>query len=340
MFQRISASRNNTEIEAFAGGSKPHTMLSTMQTTLLGFLNFETILSLRITCKETKQSVSNYKRDHKNKIINFTHSHVSDFPRLDMAWYDNITDADFKYLKGIHTLDIKGCDQITDAAFQYMNGIHTLNIAGCEQITGAGFKHLHGLHTLNMAYCTGITDEAFVHLNGIRMLNMGNCSNITDNAIVHLNGIYALNMYGCPNITDKAIMHLNGVYALNIIGCTKITLEAIEKHLQGIKYIYIPDIVWYEQNGYYDFSYNRCERNWDMKIEYDKSILKYVLPGASVLEYNDWSYKHRDEVCDDEVCDDEVCDDEDCDDEVCDDEDCDDEDCYNEDVRKIMNLPY
>ena len=309
MFASISSSRPETEIDAFAGGSKSHTILSTIEKSLLNSLDFETILSLRITCKEAKQSVANYK--HKNKIINFTHSHVSDFPRLDMAWYDNITDADFKYLKGIHTLDIEGCNQITDAAFQYMNGIHTLNIAGCEQITGAGFKHLHGIHTLNMAYCTGITDEAFVHLKGIRMLNMGNCSNITDNAIVHLKGIYALNMYGCPNISDDAIMHLKGIYALNIIGCRKITLEAIEEHLQGIKYIYIPDIVWYEQNGYYDFSYNRCERNWDMKIEYDKSILEYVLPGSSVLEYNEWSYEY-----------------------------CDDEDCGDEDVQKIMKLPY
>jgi len=153
-----------------------------------------------------------------------------------------------------------------------------------------------------MAYCTGITDEAFVYLEGIRMLNMAKCSNITDNAIVHLKGIYALNMYGCPNITDKAIVHLKGIYALNIIGCREITLEAIEKYLQGIKYIYIPDIVWYEQNGYFNFSLNRCERNWDMKIEYDKSILEYVLPGTCVLEYNDWSYKYIDgsDGCDDE----------------------------------------
>jgi hypothetical protein len=57
-----------------------------------------------------------------------------------------------------------------------------------------------------------------------------------------------------------------------------------------------------------------------MKIEYDKSILEYVLHGTCVLEYNDWSYKHRDEVCDDEYCD--------------------NEDCDNEDVRKIMTLPY
>jgi hypothetical protein len=321
MFASISSSRpENTEIDAFAGGSKSHTILSTIEKSLLNSLDFKTILSLRITCKEAKQSVANYKHVHKNKIINFTLPDVSDFPRLDMAWYDNITDADFKYLKGIHTLDIEGCDQITDAAFQYMNGIHTLNIAKCEQITGEGFKHLHGLHTLNMAYCTGITDEAFVHLKGIRMLNMGNCSNITDNAIVHLKGIYALNMYGCPNISDDAIMHLKGIYALNIIGCRKITRETIKEHLQGIKYIYIPDIVWYEQNGYFNFFLNRCERNWDMKIEYDKSILEYILPGASVLEYNEWSYKHGYEYCDDEYCD--------------------NEECYNEDVQKIMKLPY
>jgi hypothetical protein len=316
MFQRISSSRAKTEIKAFAGGSKPHTMLSTMQSIFLGFLNPKTIQSLRITCKEAKQTVANYKE---RKLTAFTSQHVRDELTLDMAWCDIITDADFRYLNGIHTLDIEGCNQITDAAFQYMNSIHTLNIAGCEQITGAGFKHLHSLHTLNMAYCTGITDEAFVHLKGIRMLNMGNCSNITDNAIVHLKGIYALNMYGCPNISDDAITHLKGIYALNIIGCRKITLEAIKEQLQGIKYIYIPDIVWYEQNGYFNFFLNRRERNWDMKIEYDKSILEYVLPGTCVLEYNEWSYKHSDEICDDEVC---------------------DEDCDDEDVRKIMKLPY
>jgi hypothetical protein len=291
MFQRISSSRAKTEIEAFAGGSKPHTMLSTMQSTLLGFLNPNTILSLRSTCKEAKQTVANYKHSFlEKKLKDFTSQYVRNKLTLDMAWCDIITNADFKYLSDIHTLDITGCHQITDAAFQYMNSIHTLNIAGCEQITGAGFKHLRSLIKLNMAYCTGITDEAFVHLKDIHILNM----------------------YGCPNITDNAIVHLKGIYALNIIGCIKITLEAIKKYLQDIKYIYIPDIVWYEENGYYNFSLNRCERNWDMKIEYDKSDLECVLPETCcVLEYNDWSYKHRVEVCDDEDCDDEDCDNED-----------------------------
>lgn len=277
MFPRLSSSRApHTEIEAFAGGSKPHTILSIIKSELPRFLNLKTILSLRITCKEAKQSVDNNKHVYSNEIIDFTLPYVRYDYTLNIPWYNMITDADF----------------------QYLNGIHTLNIGGCEQITGAIFKHLHGLIELNMAGCTGITDEAFVHLKGIHMLNMSNCSNITDNAIMHLKGIHILNMYGCPNITDNAIMHLKGIYALNIIGCTKITSKAIGEHLQGIKYIYIPDISWYEDNGYYDFSYNRKEQI--LGIEYDKIDLEFLLPGTRVLEHCEWSYKHRNNhECDD-----------------------------------------
>jgi hypothetical protein len=258
MFASISSSRPHQEIDAFAGGSKPHTMLSIMENELLGFFNTKTILPLRATCKEAKQSVDNHKHVYSNRIINFT----------------------LPYRK-IHTLDMSYCDMITDADFQYLNGIHTLDIEGCKQITGAGFKHLHGLKKLNIKYCTGITDDAFVHLQGIQILEMSGCSNITDNAIVHLKGIQMLDMFECSNITDNALVHLKGIHTLNIAGCPKITNEAIGEHLQGIKYIYIADVGWYERNDehYYDnFNFHDLPIGGIYSIaDYNKEVLESML---------------------------------------------------------------
>ena len=111
---------------------------------------------------------------------------------------------------------VRSRNDITDAAFEHLPGIHTLHMASCTQptITDAAFVHLRGIHTLNMSGCwqETITDAAFVHLRGIHSLDMNCCTQptITDAAFEHLRGIQALDMSYCtqPTITDAAWRYL------------------------------------------------------------------------------------------------------------------------------------
>ena len=54
---------------------------------------------------------------------------------------------------------MNGCNQITDAAFVHLCGIHTLDMSHCNQITDAAFVHLCGIHILTMIGC-----DQFTHL--------------------------------------------------------------------------------------------------------------------------------------------------------------------------------
>jgi hypothetical protein len=157
----------------------------------------------------------------------------------------DLIDADFVHLKGIHTLSMRGCHQagITDGAFVHLKGIHTLYMIACNQagITDGAFVHLKGIHTLIMIGCTqaGITDGAFVHLKGIHTLDMSFCiqAGITDGAFVHLKGIHKLSMWGCDQagITDAAFVHLKGIHALNMSECTQAGItDGAFVHLKGI----------------------------------------------------------------------------------------------------------
>ena len=49
-----------------------------------------------------------------------------------MDWCNNVTDAAFVHLRGIHTLNMSESNQstITDAAFVHLRWIHTLKILG------------------------------------------------------------------------------------------------------------------------------------------------------------------------------------------------------------------
>ena len=63
---------------------------------------------------------------------------------------NQITDAAFEHLRGIHTLDMSGCGSyISDDAFVHLRGIYSLDIRGCgSRITSAAIAHLPGIHTL------------------------------------------------------------------------------------------------------------------------------------------------------------------------------------------------
>jgi len=155
--------------------------------------------------------------------------HLAGIPTVVLRGCDleAVTDAGFAHLRvnsqGIHTLDMGGCfcvNNITDAAFAHLRGIHTLVMGwyGHATCTDAAFAHLAGIHTLDLRDwgAAPITDAAFAHLQGIHTLRMKHDwqKEITDAAFAHLRGIHTLEIGGYADITDAAFAHLRGIHTL------------------------------------------------------------------------------------------------------------------------------
>ena len=151
----------------------------------------------------------------------------------------DITDEDFKYLKGIEVLYMARCNQdtITDAAFKHLEGsIKHLNMWRCNQttITNKALKHLKGIKNLNMSGCTKITDDGFENLVGIEELDVADCYQITGAGFKYLKGIKHLTIHKCEQITDAAFEHLDSIEFLDMSYCGEITDEAF-KHFKNLK---------------------------------------------------------------------------------------------------------
>src|SRR3989338_7821079 len=122
---------------------------------------------------------------------------------------DNIDELDFMDCMSykILNLDLNSNANITDDNFTYLKGIHTLNMLGCGEITNEGLIHLKSIHKLDISGCSQITDEGLMHLKGIHTLIMLDCNKITDKGLIHLKSIHTLNMTGCKGITDEGLIH-------------------------------------------------------------------------------------------------------------------------------------
>ena len=80
-----------------------------------------------------------------------------------MSECEQLTDAAFARLKGIHTLIMWGCNQrtITDAALAYLRGIQCLVLSNCPSpFTGVGLAHLRGITRLHMGYANAASIAA------------------------------------------------------------------------------------------------------------------------------------------------------------------------------------
>jgi hypothetical protein len=169
---------------ALAGGVQA-TILSIVGLELLPFFSTEEACTLRLVCREFVGAIADVRwMDAQTEIWGDLAKWRACFPRARAAnvnQRNDLRDADFVHLAGLHTLNMPLCwqDSVTDASFSHMRGIHTLNMSGCEQgaITDAAFAHLRGIHTLDMSFCRQqtITEAAFAHLRGIRTLYMIGC---------------------------------------------------------------------------------------------------------------------------------------------------------------------
>jgi len=215
------------------GGNRPYHIMSVLLAEhsrsegIFGFLTYKDANSLRLVCKELRDEVSDFRwMDSKTRINGslklwrtcFRNAKAANVSMArEHSYHDHISDSEFVYLRGIHTLNMSKCNDeytITDAAFVHLKGIHTLNMSCCKQdtITDAAFVHLKGIHTLDMSHCNQITDAAIVHLKGIHTLNTYGCD-FTDAIVVHLKGIHTLHISSW-SITTASIVHLKGIHTL------------------------------------------------------------------------------------------------------------------------------
>ena len=157
-FARISASRGEHPICAFAGGALPTTLLSCCSTALLRMLSTAAMLPLRAACKEAAAAIAAHPwEDSATAIRGRVRDWRACFPRARAANLDSghhfrrepLQDADFMHLAGLRTLSLYGQNELTDAAFAHLRGIHTLDMSGCWQITDAAFAHLAGIQVLD-----------------------------------------------------------------------------------------------------------------------------------------------------------------------------------------------
>ena len=269
-FARVSSSRAQEPLMAFAGGALPHTILSCCHGTLLGMFDTKTVLPLRSTCSDALKAIAAYPwEDTATTILGhlgpallpagpgvqkgawrgcFPHARAACIS--EMVYHPQkprrapAIDEDFVHLKHLKALSMCGCLRVTDAAFVHLAGIHTLDMGGCNQaaITDCAFAHLVGIKSLNMSECKQptITDAAFAHLAGIQSLDMGDCAQatITDAGFAHLVGIKTLRMSACTQhtISDAAFVHLKGIQKLSMWGCNQPTItDAAFVHLVGIQ---------------------------------------------------------------------------------------------------------
>ena len=193
------------------------------------FISTREMLSLTLTCRDfhsiilfDEKTMKNHTFTVRKKVDNLKFLEKISFRVLNLRLqYNPISDNDFSFIRGIHTLNMSHCNQttITDEAFVHLKGIHTLDISHCNQttITDKAFENLKGIHTLNMSHCyqKTITDKAFDNLKGIHTLDISGCDQetITDRAFMHLEGIHTLGMLGCnqETISDKSFIHLEGI---------------------------------------------------------------------------------------------------------------------------------
>jgi hypothetical protein len=105
---------------------------------VLSALTLMDAANLRGVSRRTCQAVADHQwRDSKTRIRGSLQLWRRSFPNAASANIServDLADADFVYLRGIHTLNMEGCGQsiITDAAFAYLRGIHTLDMSFCD----------------------------------------------------------------------------------------------------------------------------------------------------------------------------------------------------------------
>ncbi len=143
---------------------------------LMPFFNTKETRNLRLVAHVTEEKINEFPwRDYETSITDLK-KWRKQFPRAKIANISNnktVTDADFTYLTGIHTLDMNNCPLITDEALRYLTGIHTLYISDCYNISDKGLSYITGVKELAINNSNkSITNKGLSYLTGIEKLSI------------------------------------------------------------------------------------------------------------------------------------------------------------------------
>ena len=228
------------------------------QSQVLKFLNLADVTKLSGTSPDNLQVTQNYRNCDLYSVdidLQIWRKKFPNVPCITITNRDDLTDADFQYLRGIKKMFISACTQITDNAFKYLDSLKILIITNsdftddafqylteleelcifnCMNLTDNIFMFLPNLKKISLLGLTNITDNAFQYLTKLDDLTISECNRLTNNAFVHLTNLKRLSFANCENITNVAFHNLTNLEELEIILCEQFSDNAF-KHLNNLK---------------------------------------------------------------------------------------------------------
>lgn len=205
MYLRISSSRPKfTAITDFAGGANPHTMLSSMQTTLLNMFDTKSVQPLRSVCKDFKRAIENHPWSTPSLINKDLIKWRSSFPNalsVNLSpLYNTLNDSYMVHLQGVRTIDLSYCRHITGYSFHYLYAARTLNISGCIQITNSSLQDLVYIEDLDITCCRQLDLSSMKNLWALKHVKFCWCNADKILSIPEIRTVQKLTIVNCQTI--------------------------------------------------------------------------------------------------------------------------------------------
>jgi hypothetical protein len=247
---------------ALAGGDGAATLLSHLAAEhshgrgLLGFFDTLEAGALRLVCREFLGAITAFPfHCAKLPIPGSLALWRASFPRARAACIavrDDLVDADFAHLRGVHTVNLRDVSGLSDAAFAHLEGVRTLLTFDVHGFSPDAMRHVRGARELvlkcsdalvkGLHFVAGVerlefldadfSDDFFASpsFSQLRELSMTCSRRLTDKvfeAIGRLPALRKLSMRACwqETITDAAFAHLRGIEELDMLACNQCVLE-------------------------------------------------------------------------------------------------------------------
>jgi hypothetical protein len=247
---------------------------------ILGFLTPEDGNSLRLTCREMKQTVSDFRWttkhsfnyiedivDYQKCFPNALHIELNygepdegfyeyDLSMIKIPTYFNSDKIVNDFIIKIH---IYAPEQLTLLIRTYKHLIkylyivfHSYESNMYHQFSDDDFKQLSGIKNLNIKLMYNLTDNIIKYIQGVENLDITWCngtdqngvySAFTDDGIKHFRGIKTLKIGDNPQLTNNIFQYLSGIKELNISqGQDEMDYESHRSNITDENFQYIESI--------------------------------------------------------------------------------------------------
>lgn len=238
---------------------------------LLKFIDFETLLNLRLCSKTLKRTIYKYKHfENEFMTKNIIHGiiltkmfkHIKLKIKNHKKFCDNIIKSILfknklnKLANNLTYLSLFKNKTITNKHISKLINLEYLDLRHDKKITNDGIKNLKNLKSLLLEHNCNITNEGIQYLPKLKKLWISN-DNITldcviklkkldnliitgdwiinDNNIIKLSKLKLLSLLHCNTITNNGINKLKDLIGLCIFNCKNITLENAKDN--GLRYL-------------------------------------------------------------------------------------------------------